>query len=192
MAKSPAKKKQASANCAEAFKSILKETAAALGKSAEHPFILYSALSDRIGDDFSLKQELDNFYASTKSHGLTNALSNGKVKQKSAPPVSPAPSDGEKAPRIPEDAYVYLSDSSLELHLTPACPKLSRAPDNSVLRATFDKARYKDYARIAGLNKNTTGYYYASKKHVPPICPICGNFIHTLQKGEKKLKFRQL
>ena len=95
-------------------------------------------------------------------------------------------------PFIPDKAWVYVAEGSPIVHVSPDCPHIRPALNLTMYRATYERAKYKDFVRINNLKKNTSTYYYLSRNHCPPICPKCGEFTPILSYRNPKREYKQL
>ena len=95
-------------------------------------------------------------------------------------------------PYIPDKAWVYVAEGSPMVHVSADCPHIRPALNLTMYRATYERAKYKDFVRINNLQKNTSTYYYLSRNHCPPICPKCGEFTPILSYRNPKREYKQL
>ena len=95
-------------------------------------------------------------------------------------------------PYIPDKAWVYVAEGSPIVHVSADCPHIRPALNLTMYRATYERAKYKDFVRINNLKKNTSTYYYLSRNHCPPICPKCGEFTPILSYRNPKREYKQL
>ena len=113
-----------------------------------------------------------------------NASSKTLPKAKKSAPVSPVF-------YIPDTAYVYLAEGSPIVHVSADCPHIRPALGLTIYRATYQRAKYKDYVRVNNITKHISGNFYASEKHCPPICPRCGDFTPILSYRNPKRVYKQ-
>ena len=95
-------------------------------------------------------------------------------------------------PYIPDQAWVYVAEGSPIVHVSADCPHIRPALNLTMYRATYERAKYKDFVRVNNLKKNTSEYYCLSKNHCPPICPKCGEFTPILSYRNPKREYKQL
>ncbi len=95
-------------------------------------------------------------------------------------------------PYIPDKAWVYVAKGSPIVHISAECPHICPSLKLTIYRATYERAKYKDFVRINNLKKNTSTYYYLSQNHCPPICPKCGEFTPILSYRTPKREYKQL
>ena len=93
---------------------------------------------------------------------------------------------------LPDNACVYKSENERQLHLSTQCPCIRPALNLKLYKATYDRARYKDFVTLNGFTKNTTAYQQMSRNHIPPVCSICGNFTPILYYKPQRIEYRQL
>ena len=107
-------------------------------------------------------------------------------------PVQPPPLPNTIYKTLPEDACVYKEATARHLHLTAQCPCLRPALNPIIYKASYDRARYKDFVTINGITKNTTKFQLLSRNHLPPICATCGDFTPLPERPPKKIEYKQL
>ena len=144
-----------------------------------NPFLLYSRVSDLVGNDYEAKKAAEQFYRLDAKYEISKAiLASAPVRYKKQKKhyykIKPMPIP-------PDNAYVYSDDSSPTLHISGECPCLKDAP--RVYRATYDHARTVDFQRTY---LGECSWFYKtrrfgriarmSKYHKPQICRVCGNF----------------
>ena len=93
---------------------------------------------------------------------------------------------------LPDNACVYKSENERHLHLSTQCPCIRPALNLMLYKATYDRARYKDFVTLNGFTKNTTAYQQMSRSHIPPVCAICGDFTPILFHKPQKIIYKQL
>lgn len=95
-------------------------------------------------------------------------------------------------PYFPDKAWVYVAERSPIVHVSADCPHIRPALNLTIYRATYERAKYKDFVRINNLKKNPSTYYYLSRNHCPPLCPKCGEFTPILSYRNPKREYKQL
>ena len=113
------------------------------------------------------------------------------------PPPSPKPTlpplpPGAVYRSLPDSAYVYLADGSPIIHVSSECPCLRPSLNQTIHKATYQRARYKDYVRVNNLQIHTTNNYALSQNHMPPVCAKCGDFTPILSYRNPKRVYKQL
>ena len=93
---------------------------------------------------------------------------------------------------LPDNTCVYKSENERHLHLSTQCPCIRPALNLMLYKATYDRARYKDFVTLNGFTKNTTAYQQMSRSHIPPVCAICGDFTPILFHKPQKIIYKQL
>ena len=93
---------------------------------------------------------------------------------------------------LPDKACVYKAENERQLHVSSQCPCIRPALNQTLYKATYERARYKDFVTVNGLTKNTTAYQQMSLGHVPPICSVCGGFTPIMFYKPQKVTYKQL
>ena len=107
-------------------------------------------------------------------------------------PVNPPLPPGAVYRNLPYNANVYLAEGSRIIHVSSECPCIRPALNQTLYKATYHRARYKDFYNINHLTKNTTTYEQLSLKHTPPVCAKCGDFTPILFEKPPKIQYKQL
>ena len=107
-------------------------------------------------------------------------------------PTLPSLPSGAVWRSLPDDAYVYLAEGSPSIHVSSECPCIRPSLNQTLYKATYQRARYKDYVRVNNLQVNTTSNYALSRSHMPPVCAKCGDFTPILSYRNPKRVFKQL
>ena len=108
--------------------------------------------------------------------------------QPATPPLPP----GAVYRNLPYNANVYLAEGSRIIHVSSECPCIRPALNQTLYKATYHRARYKDFYNINHLTKNTTTYERLSLNHTPPVCAKCGDFTPILFEKPPKIQYKQL
>jgi hypothetical protein len=95
-------------------------------------------------------------------------------------------------PYIPDKAWVYVAEGSPIVHVSADCPHIRPALNLTLYKATYERARYKDFVRVNNITKHTWDNYDISKNHCPPICSKCGEFTPILSYRNPKREYKQL
>lgn len=138
-----------------------------------------------------------------RGHRLPAASPAAPQAQRATPPPRATPigqgAAGANAPLpgavykvLPDDVCVYKAESDRHLHVSPQCPSIRPALNQTLYHATYDRARYKDYVTVNGITKNTTAIQGAARSHLPPVCAICGGFTPILFRKPTKITYKQL
>lgn len=121
------------------------------------------------------------------------------VKQPRYIPKLPAPKatlppfpQGAVYRSLPDNAYVYLAEGSPIIHVSSECPCLRPSLNQTLYKATYQRARYKDYVRVNNIQVHTTSNYALSQSHQPPVCAKCGDFTPILSYRNPKRVYKQL
>ena len=107
-------------------------------------------------------------------------------------PVNPPLPPGAVYRNLPYNANVYLAEGSRIIHVSSECPCIRPALNQTLYKATYHRARYKDLYNINHLTKNTTTYERLSLNHTPPVCAKCGDFTPILFGKPSKIEYKQL
>jgi hypothetical protein len=107
-------------------------------------------------------------------------------------PVNPPLPPGAVYRNLPYNANVYLAEGSRIIHVSSECPCIRPALNQTLYKATYHRARYKDFYNINHLTKNTTTYERLSLNHTPPVCAKCGDFTPILFGKPPKIQYKQL
>jgi hypothetical protein len=107
-------------------------------------------------------------------------------------PVNPPLPPGAVYRNLPYNTNVYLAEGSRIIHVSSECPCIRPALNQTLYKATYHRARYKDFYNINHLTKNTTTYERLSLNHTPPVCAKCGDFTPILFRKPPKIQYKQL
>ena len=107
------------------------------------------------------------------------------------PTLPPLP-QGAVFRALPDNAYVYLAEGSPIIHVSSECPCLRPSLNQTIYKATYQRARYKDYVRVNNIQVHTTSNYALSQNHMPPVCAKCGDFTPILSYRNPKRVYKQL
>ena len=161
------------------FKEALEKSMKQDNRTHADPFLLYSRVSDLVGNGYEAKKAAEEFYRLDAKYEISITILGSapvryKKRKKHFYKIKPMPTP-------PDNAYVYSNDSSPTLHISGECPCLKDAP--RVYRATYNHARTVDFKK-AYFSEHTWFYKTRhfgriarmSKYHKPQICRVCGSF----------------
>ena len=156
----------------EALKKVLNKDK----ESRENPFLLFSKVSDLIGNDYDAKRAAEEFYRVDAKYNIAkNIIAAKPLKYKRRKKLYYRRKPMELPPK---DAYVYFSYDTPVLHIARECPELNNFC--KIKRVSFDRASAADFKQKY-FPKSTNGKKAkkakkAKKGDKPCICPRCGGF----------------
>ena len=168
------------------FKEALQKSLKAQPNSHDEPFLLYSCVSDLVGNDYEAKKAAEEFYRLDAKYEISKTILGSapvryKKRKKHYYKVKPMPIP-------PDNAYVYFGENNSTLHLSGECPCLKNA--SQIHRTTYDYAKMLDFKRKHLPNRS---WFYKmrysgsisrlSKSHKVHICRRCGDFTPKQAKG---------
>ena len=139
------------------------------------PFLLYSRLSDLIGDDYEAKKAAEQFYRLDASHKITQTTLQSALppkrrkKKKHIYRVKPMPTP-------PDKAQVFYDTDTGTVHLLDGCPCIH---DPAALRRLpYKKAKRLDVCRrFQNIGWWSPMLKRMARYHNPTICRRCGEFL---------------
>ena len=136
-------------------------------KTHTDPFLLYSCVSDLVGNDIEEKEAAKKFFQIDTNHGVTETILAAKTREEK----KKASASNLKI-RLSEKAYVYRTTEHL-LHVSLYCPMLK---GRGAAKIPYDLARTWS-AINAGVD------WDKQKDHIPDFCPVCKDFTPTYPRG---------
>ena len=140
------------------------------------PFLLYSYVSDLVGNDYEAKKAAEEFYRLDAKYEISKVIlatvpkTKRRRRKKHAYKIKPI------TPPL-DNAYVFFTNDSPTIHISGECPCLK---DKTVFRTSYDYARYRDYLKHRQGHYLTTHWSHElAKAHTQQICRRCGSFTPT-------------
>ena len=140
------------------------------------PFLLYSRVSDLVGNDYEAKKAAEEFYRLDAKYEISKAILASAPKPRRRKRKKHT-YRAKPMPIPPYDAYVFFTSDSRTLHLSSECPVLK---GQIVYRTFYNSAKYSDYVKAGRKSSGVSGDY---RSHRLPICRCCGNFKPTFARG---------
>ena len=156
------------------FKEALQKSLKAQPNAHAEPFLLYSCVSDLVGNDYEAKKAAEQFCRLDASYKITQTI------LQAAPP----PRRRKKKKRVyrikpmpipPDKVKVFYDTDTGTVHLLDGCPSIH---DPAALRrVTYQKAKRLDVCRCFP----NIGWWSPKLKRIainyrPNICRRCGDF----------------
>ena len=143
------------------------------------PFLLYSYVSDLVGNDYESKKAAEDFYRLDAKYEISKTIL----------AIAPQPKRRKRKKHIyklkpieppPDNSYVFFTDDSSTLHLSGECPCIK---DKIVFRTVYDYVRNRDYNKYCQSQPlKPRCSRHLARLHTPKICRCCGHFTPTYPK----------
>ena len=155
------------------FKEALESSMKQDNRTHADPFLLYSRVSDLVGNDYEAKKAAEQFYRLDARYEITKtilqvALPKQQKKKKHVYHIKPMPIPFEKV-------QIFFDTKTGVVHRLNTCPCIH---DPAAIRhVTYAKAKQLDVSRthpkISWWSPKLT---HMATTHHPKICRRCGNF----------------
>ena len=153
------------------FKEALQKSLKAQPNALADSFLLYSCVSDLVGNDYEAKKAAEQFYRLDETYQISKSIRETipmpKKRKKRIYRIKPI------APPA-EDAYVFYDTNTETVHSLEQCPRIT---DLRARHVIYAKAKQLDYSgKHTDIPWWSPALKHAAQSHNPKICRQCGDF----------------
>ena len=140
--------------------------------TGRNPFLLYSRISDIVGNDYEAKKVAEEFYHLDEKYKIAETIQGAvpvryKERKKLRYKIKPMPQPAD-------NAFVFYDTNTATVHLWEKCPNIHA---ESVRRVSYSKAKRLDVChKYPGISWWTFSHKQLAQKISPNICRRCGGF----------------